>query len=116
MQGLFFDYSDRLLGVSPDGAPCLALCGEAGKGRAALMVLPDGSPSLALFDETGKGRLELGVGDGSPSLTLLDKDETTRAVLGATSTKTLATGVVHQRPESSLVLLDKDSKVVWSVP
>lgn len=40
----------------------------------------------------------------------------TRATLGRTNLETIRTGVVEQRPESSLVLFDKDKKVIWRAP
>lgn len=105
------------LAVLADGSPSLSVSDKDGETRAALMVMPDGSPILALYDEDGQRRATLMVlPDGGPSLSVLDKDGQTRATLGATSTETIATGVVHQRPESSLVLFDKDSKVLWEAP
>jgi len=129
-----------IVAVLPSGTPDLYLCDADGKPRASLAVWEDGpsltlrdakgkdratlelsrdwGPILWLDDAAGKTRLELGLGlpDGNPILSLADKEGTTRATLGATSTKTLATGVVHQRPESSLVLSDKEGNVLWQAP
>jgi hypothetical protein len=55
-------------------------------------------------------------GPGGPSLVLHDENEKTRAVLGHTALEATATGTVEQRPTSSLVLFDRDGKVIWSVP
>ena len=39
-----------------------------------------------------------------------------RAVLGSTSLELIKTGTIEKRPESSLVLFDKDGKVIWQTP
>jgi len=44
-----------------------------------------------------------------------DKGEL-RATLGATSLETTRTGEVRKRAESSLVLFDKEGKVMWRAP
>ncbi len=53
--------------------------------------------------------------DGNPRLTLVDKNGA-KAVLGYTKLKNSQTGVVERRPASSLVLFNKDRKVIWSAP
>lgn len=53
--------------------------------------------------------------DGNPRLTLVDKNGA-KAVLGHTKLKNSQTGVVERRPASSLVLFNKDRKVIWSAP
>lgn len=55
-------------------------------------------------------------GDG-PVLVLHDDEKgKMRAALGAISTEGTRTGTVEKRPESSLVLFDKDGKVLWKAP
>ena len=44
-----------------------------------------------------------------------DKGEL-RAALGATELETIGTGEVAKRAESSLVLSDKEGKVMWQAP
>ncbi len=61
--------------------------------RASLMASPRG-PNLGITDEHGRER----------------------AVLGATALETIATGTIEQRPASSLVLFDKDGKVLFQAP
>jgi hypothetical protein len=46
----------------------------------------------------------------------LSENGRTRAVLGHTSLVTKRTGVVEERPVSSLVLFDKDGTVLWRAP
>jgi len=102
--------------VTPDGMPVLSLYDQNGKPRAGLGVLADGTPGLALHDQNGKERLLLNVTTNGPSLILQDENSKARAVLGQTVLEVKATGTVEQRPASSLVLFDKDGKVIWKAP
>lgn len=52
----------------------------------------------------------------SPSIVLWDKNGKARAALGAFGTETSRTGVKHEHPESSLLLFDKDGKVLFEAP
>ena len=61
-------------------------------------------------------RIRLSVDDDGPSIDLLDKNWHTRATLGSTSLTATRTGAVKKTAESSLVLFDKDDKVIWSTP
>ena len=89
--------------------------GPNGKARAVLSVLPDGMPDLSLHDQNGKARAVLSVGTSGPSVVLRDKNQD-RAVLGHTELEATATGTVEQRAASSLVLFDRNGKVIWRVP
>jgi hypothetical protein len=74
-------------------------------------------PRLWFADKSNKTRASINLSpDGSPGLELLDKDGNLRAVLGSTSIVTVRTGLVDQRPESSLVLFDKNWKILWKAP
>ncbi len=97
------------------GGLALSLADENGKARAGLGVAADGTPGLFLTDQNGKTRAELSVGTSGPSLVLRDENRD-RAVLGHTALETKAIGTVEQRPASSLVLFDKNGKVIWRVP
>jgi hypothetical protein len=94
----------------------------AGKTRARVAVLSHGTgepggPVLALSDAAGKTRAIVSLTkDNAPYLGLWDKNGTASAVLGATSLQTIKTEGVRMRPESSLMLFDKDGKVMWKVP
>lgn len=103
--------------VSPDGSPSLGLVDKDGKKRVALLLGADGLPNLWLWDKNGKERagLEL-LADGLPRLALRDEKERRRAVLGHTELEHTRTGTVEQQPASSLVLFDKDEKVLWRAP
>jgi hypothetical protein len=105
--------------VGSDGLPNLWLYDGSAKGRlrAALSVGSDGQPSLEFYDAKGELRAALGTDSGGrPSLGLADEQGKPRAVLGALALKTIGTGATEQRAESSLVLFDKEGKVLWHAP
>lgn len=105
------------LGCAPNGSVGLSLWDAEGKVRAGLGLLSDGSPHLSLADAKGKLRAALAVlPDEGPSLSLLDANGKVRAVLGACTLETKVIGVEERRPESSLVLFDRDGWVVWKAP
>ena len=115
----------------------LLLRDENGKGRASLVLLKFNSglelydenrkfgamlnvnedgPRLSLHDENRKGRVGLGVDKDGPRLGLYDEKGKIRAALGRTELEAIKTGTVEQRAESSLVLFDRDGKVLWQTP
>jgi hypothetical protein len=99
-----------------NGSPDLSLFDTAGRIRTILDVLPDGSPSLVLADETGKSWAALTLHhDGSSILILSDAEGDTRAALGATF-EVVRAGEDRTWPAASLVLFDKDGKVIWKAP
>ncbi len=51
-----------------------------------------------------------------PSLELRDQTGKPRAVLGSTELEVTRTGATEKQPPSSLVLFDKDGKVIWQAP
>lgn len=53
---------------------------------------------------------------GKPSVMLFDEKGATRAVLGQIEVQRVASGATEILPPSSLVLFDKDGKVIWRVP
>ena len=70
-----------------------------------------------VVDSRGKLRAMLSMmPDGRPVLSLHDKDGRIRAVLGATELEAIRTGESTKTAESSLVLFDKDGKVMWRAP
>jgi len=54
--------------------------------------------------------------DGQSVLQLSDEKGVSRAVLGHTTLERTTTGVVEQRPVSSLVLFDKNAHAIWKAP
>jgi len=102
-----------------DKWPSLALSDSAGKIRAVLnlSLFSDESPALTFYDSAGKMRAQLeGLSYPGPRLILLDEDRKKRAVLGTNSLRVIKTGVIENLPESSIVLLDEDERVLWSAP
>lgn len=97
------------IGLLPDGSPGVCLHDSDRVGRILMVVLPDGSPGISLRDSNEKQRIAIGLlPDGRPSVDLSDINEAIRARLGCSDIETAKTGSVTQRPESSLVLFDKE--------
>ena len=99
------------LASSPD--PHFGLSDHEGKVRVGLDVF-GGEPHVSLFDKHAEIRVDIGVRD--PAVSLYDTDGRLRAALGATKLEMTRTGPVEQTPESSLVLFDKEGKVLWRAP
>jgi len=136
----FYDQEKKVavLGiVREDGSPGLRLYDGNDKLRASLISesLSDGTPILELYDKNEKSRATFtllwplsdlpalvlsGENKGGISLgrnlEIYDAKGATRAVLGRISLGEKRTGIVEKRPESSLVLFDKDGKLIWSAP
>lgn len=92
----------------------LSLHDEAGKMQVALAVNA-GEPSLGLYDEAGKPRAGLVLDfDGSPKLALADASGQDRVVLG--SEETVASGVKHKYPISTITLFGETGQVLWRAP
>jgi hypothetical protein len=102
------------LGVTKDG-PVLGLADENGKSRAALTALKDG-PRLGLWDENGNPRAGMSAFKDGPVLVLFDEDGEARAVIGNAALETIKTGDTTRTAESSVVLFDKEGKVIWQAP
>jgi len=73
---------------------------------------------MSIRDSRGNRRATLNVdSDDGAAINLYDKDgKTIRATFGNVTLQTIRTGGVQQRPASSLVLFDRDGKVMWSTP
>ena len=75
---------------------------------------PSNSPDF--WDDALK---EIGLqltGGNRPSLKLRDENGIIRAALGSTELQVISTGETTHRPPSSLVLFDKEGKVIWEAP
>lgn len=72
---------------------------------------------IGLRDSKGQmlAKLEVSSG-GQVALTLRDERFKERVVLGYVALQRTRTGSTELRPPSSLVLLDKDGKVIWEAP
>jgi hypothetical protein len=85
--------------------------------RVALYGSGIARPGLYLMNGPTSIRAKLQLNDdGSPRLELLDANNRARAVLGRTLLETIRTGESVDYPESSLVLFDKDGKLLWRAP
>ena len=85
---------------------------------AALSAFPKGTSSLSLERSShgARGGINVYLLKDQASIWLSDERGTGRAVLGGTTLENKTTGVAEQRPASSLVLFDKDGKVIWKAP
>ena len=95
------------------------LVDQSGKDRASLVTDAAGSVFLIMFDRNGKPRADLSVGNFGPSLTFLDPTGQARAVFGSTmlvGSHVSDNGAVERTPASSIVLLDRNGKLLWRQP
>jgi hypothetical protein len=120
-----------VLNLSKDGEPTVTYVNKNGWAPMAIginkeglpffnMVLEPsrkGGPSLIMMDSQMKSRALLGLSDkGEPHLSLLDEKGQTRLALGSAEFTNPLTGLREKRACSSIVLFDKDGKVLWSAP
>lgn len=95
----------------------LSLLTEAEKEAASLNIKTDNSTDLLLRDGKSIGRAWIRLTqDGKPSVLLFDENDKLRAAMGHVVLETPRIEAVTTRPASSLVLFDKDGKVIWNVP
>lgn len=119
--------------LGENAAPGLHLWDAAGKVRASLASTEGGAPAL-LLDTDGMGGAALALTEGGapvlylmegpdnaraglvPKVTLRDAVGEFRAVLASIRLETRSTGDATMRPESPLVLSDRDRNVIWEAP
>ncbi len=93
------------------------LISKDGKVRAALSISPDtNEPFLIINGKDEKYRLMLNLDRDSPQIILRDDKAQTRLVIGTTEVTNRIKGTIERRPESSLVMFNKDGKLIWSAP
>lgn len=93
-------------------SPDLMLLDEEGKPRAQL-DFSAGVPNLCMWDINGKPRVMISVLERGPTFGLADEEGIIRFVAGKTVITNPA-GTSTSYPESSLILLGPDGKVIWS--
>lgn len=130
-----------LTGAGREAIPGIDLYSQDGMVTLAVHPFPVG-PHLNLSDTYTKAKATLGIGygwkrmpflfmrgkdeklrvsleleeKGEPSLTFYDNAGHSRAILGSTELEAIRTGTLQKRPASSLVLFDKEGKVIWEAP
>lgn len=77
--------------------------------------LEDGNPDISMVGADGSGSVRIGVKDYGPSFALEDTNGST-AILGVTQPEQVATQPAQSRSAASLVLLNKEKKVIWRMP
>lgn len=93
------------------------LVSKDGKVKAALSISPDtGEPFLIINGKDEKYRLMLNLDRDSPQIILRDDKAQTRLVVGTTEITNRLKGTIERRPESSIVMFNKDGKLIWSAP
>lgn len=119
VQLTFFDKAGRVasgLGVDTQDRSYLELY-KGGDLRAKLTVEQGGQPALALLEKEGKVRVLMRLGSrNEPSLNLFDGTGRWRAILGSAQVKTGKPEEIVTRPESSLLLFDKEANTVHQLP
>ena len=102
--------------TGPDGAVGLAMA-KSGIIRIRFILDANGNAILDLTDEKGKSHATLTVtAAGSPSLSMRDNNNLSEAWLGAVNVPISTAGIAEERPAGSLILMNKDGRVVWRAP
>jgi len=95
------------------------LVDENGKERASLAADRAGSVFLVMFDAAGKTRANISVTPDGPAVILFDPSGQARTVLGSTTlvpSHVNENGIAERAPASSLVLFDKNGKLLYREP
>lgn len=131
------------IGIDLNGEPMFSIYDKKGITRFDLRLIENDSLNLIIFNMNDKkGNFRLGasvMGDGFSSIRFLDKDFNPRSywmtnedgaprfiiadengksrlALGRTELQQIKTGSIEIRPPSSIVLFDKDGKIIWKTP
>ena len=108
--------ADRLvLDQTPQGGPHLSLLGALGDAGAGLSLTANGSPLVGLYHGRARTSLRLD-DDGSTHLDLYDQDGRLGAALLSSTRATPETTAVGNLSGSSLVLRDKNGRIVFQAP
>jgi len=104
------------LGVDPSGTAYLSIFDKDQKNAVKICAFAGGKPGVALLSRHGKARCVLRLGpDDSPILAFNDENGKTRVLMGKVDPKQ-GNLPLPARPASSLLLLDKNEKVIWQAP
>lgn len=91
------------------------LVDETGKERASLAADAAGSVALVMSDARGRYRASLSITPEGPALIFYDPSGQARTVLGSTSMVSSHINL-ERAPASSLVLFDRDGKLLYRQP
>jgi len=81
------------------------------------LLSAEGGAWIQIFDKKDKRGLQAAVDIlGDPSIRLQDKNGNDRLVIGTTELENLTTGSKEFRSEGSIVIFDKDGKVIRQMP
>jgi hypothetical protein len=109
------DNSQTGVSLSASGhGPFISLKDQSG--TQVFLSAIDGQPEMHLADAAGKTRGQIAMWENGASMSLYDKAGIGRATLGACSLVTKSTEAVTTYPESSLVLFDKEGKLLLQLP
>ena len=89
------------------------------KERASLVTDGAGSVFFVLFDKDEKARADVSVTPYGPSINFYDPNGKARTIIGSTnavSSHIVNAGIVERNPPSSIVLFDKEGKLLWRTP
>jgi len=95
------------------------LVDENNKERASLVADGAGSVFFVLFDKDEKARADISVTPYGPSISFYDPSGKARTIIGSTnavSSHVVNAGIVERNPPSSIVLFDKEGKLLWRTP
>lgn len=77
--------------------------------------IDSGDPAISILGASANGGATFEFAGGGPSLTLKDKAGSS-TVVGVAGVQPTAGSGAHQRSAASIVLLNKDKKVIWQAP
>lgn len=103
--------------ILPDGTVRYGMVDKQGAVRLSLVVDGDGNARLDLRDTQTKPHATVLVNaQGSPSLIMRDKKTESVALLGEATLPISVAGIAEERPAGSLVLLNKEGRIIWRAP
>lgn len=110
--------NDRIVIADLPGAgPAIALGSYLkGTGPSLVFGVTAASAVIEFRDQQGVKRASIESDSDGPAIKLLDNNGKERATIGRTNVESKEDGTVTMRPESSLVLFDRDGNVVWKTP
>jgi hypothetical protein len=98
--------------VDGDGVWAQFLVSSDKSGYAGFDLRRDGQGTAL----DARGAIRMTLSEGNPTLSLTDAEGKERAILGPVALKKTVTGIVEQRPASSLVFFDQSGKSIWKAP